>query len=230
MKIINNDWDEILAPEFNNPYYQNLRHFLDEEYAHYTIYPKAPDLYNALRFTSFKDTKVVILGQDPYHEPNQAYGLAFSVKKGVKVPPSLVNIYKELHDDLGCTIPSHGELTKWAKQGVLLLNATLTVREHQANSHRNKGWERLTDAIIASLNQKETPVVFLLWGNNARQKKKLITNPNHLILECAHPSPLSAYNGFFGCRHFSKANAFLVEHGLKPIDWQIEESGGMKKC
>ena len=228
MKIINNDWDEILAPEFNDPYYQNLRHFLDEEYRNYTIYPKAADLYNALRFTSFADTKVVILGQDPYHEPNQAYGLAFSVKKGVKVPPSLVNIYKELHDDLGCYIPTHGELTKWARQGVLLLNATLTVREHQANSHRNKGWERLTDAIITSLNQKETPVVFLLWGNNARQKKKLITNPNHLILECAHPSPLSAYNGFFGCRHFSKTNAFLKEHHLKPIDWQIEEPGENK--
>lgn len=222
MKIINNDWDEILEKEFSNPYYQKLRTFLDYEYTHYTVYPKAPDLYNALRFTSFADTKVVIIGQDPYHEPNQAYGLAFSVKKGVKIPPSLVNIYKELHEDLGCYIPNHGELTKWAKQGVLLLNATLTVREHQAASHKNQGWERLTDAIIASLNQKTTPVVFLLWGNNARQKKKLITNPKHLILECAHPSPLSAYNGFFGCRHFSQANKFLIKNNLKPIDWQIE--------
>ena len=222
MKIINNDWDEILEKEFSDPYYQKLRTFLDYEFTHYTVYPKAPDLYNALRFTSFADTKVVIIGQDPYHEPNQAYGLAFSVKKGVKIPPSLVNIYKELHEDLGCYIPNHGELTKWAKQGVLLLNATLTVREHQAASHKNQGWERLTDAIIASLNQKTTPVVFLLWGNNARQKKKLITNPKHLILECAHPSPLSAYNGFFGCRHFSQANKFLIKNNLKPIDWQIE--------
>lgn len=222
MKIINNDWDAILEKEFSDPYYQKLRTFLDYEYTHYTVYPKAPDLYNALRFTSFADTKVVIIGQDPYHEPNQAYGLAFSVKKGVKIPPSLVNIYKELHEDLGCYIPNHGELTKWAKQGVLLLNATLTVREHQAASHKNQGWERLTDAIITSLNQKTTPVVFLLWGNNARQKKKLITNPKHLILECAHPSPLSAYNGFFGCRHFSQTNKFLSENNLQPIDWQIE--------
>lgn len=224
MKIMNNDWDEILSDQFNAPYYQELRKFLDYEYSHYTVYPPARDLYNALRFTTFANTKVVIIGQDPYHEPNQAYGLAFSVKKGVPVPPSLKNIYKELHDDLGCSIPSHGELTKWAKQGVLLLNATLTVRAHQANSHRNHGWEHFTDAVIQSLNQKETPVVFLLWGSNARQKKRLITNPKHLILECAHPSPLSAYNGFFGCRHFSKANAFLQEHNLSPIDWQIEES------
>ena len=203
MRLLNNDWDEVLADEFNSEYYQKLREFLDYEYAHYTIYPQAKDLYNALRITSYADTKVVIIGQDPYHEPHQAHGFCFSVLKGNKIPPSLVNIYKEIHDDLNLPIPSHGELTQWARQGVLLLNTVMTVREHRANSHANKGWEKLTDAIIVKLNQKETPVVFLLWGANARNKKKLITNPRHLILESVHPSPLSAYNGFFGNHHFS---------------------------
>lgn len=221
MRLLNNDWDEILADEFNSEYYQKLREFLDYEYAHYTIYPQAKDLYNALRITSYADTKVVIIGQDPYHEPHQAHGFCFSVLKGNKIPPSLVNIYKEIHDDLNLPIPSHGELTQWARQGVLLLNTVMTVREHRANSHANKGWEKLTDAIIVKLNQKETPVVFLLWGANARNKKKLITNPRHLILESVHPSPLSAYNGFFGNHHFSKTNDFLTKNGQKPIDWRI---------
>lgn len=222
MRLLNNDWDEILADEFNSEYYQKLREFLDYEYAHYTVYPKAKDLYNALRITSYADTKVVIIGQDPYHEPHQAHGFCFSVLKGNKIPPSLVNIYKEIHDDLNLPIPSHGELTKWARQGVLLLNTVMTVREHRANSHANKGWEKLTDAIIIKLNQKETPVVFLLWGANARNKKKLISNPKHLILESVHPSPLSAYNGFFGNHHFSKTNDFLIKNGQKPIDWRID--------
>ncbi len=221
MRLLNNDWDEVLADEFNSEYYQKLREFLDYEYAHYTIYPQAKDLYNALRITSYADTKVVIIGQDPYHEPHQAHGFCFSVLKGNKIPPSLVNIYKEIHDDLNLPIPSHGELTQWARQGVLLLNTVMTVREHRANSHANKGWEKLTDAIIVKLNQKETPVVFLLWGANARNKKKLITNPRHLILESVHPSPLSAYNGFFGNHHFSKTNDFLTKNGQKPIDWRI---------
>lgn len=220
--MIGNDWDEVLKDEFESEWYQKLRAFLDHEYSHYTIYPKAKDLYNALRYTSYEDTKVVIIGQDPYHEPNQAHGLCFSVLKGNKIPPSLLNIYKELYDDLKIPMANHGELVKWAKQGVLLLNSVMTVREHAANSHKDKGWERLTDAIIVKLNEKKTPVVYLLWGANARNKKKLITNPEHLILESAHPSPLSAYNGFFGNRHFSKTNNFLIEHGLKPIDWRIE--------
>lgn len=222
MRMIGNDWDEVLKDEFESEWYQKLRAFLDYEYSHYTIYPKAKDLYNALRYTSYEDTKVVIIGQDPYHEPNQAHGLCFSVLKGNKIPPSLLNIYKELYDDLKIPMANHGELVKWAKQGVLLLNSVMTVREHAANSHKDKGWERLTDAIIVKLNKKKTPVVYLLWGANARNKKKLITNPEHLILESAHPSPLSAYNGFFGNRHFSKTNNFLIEHGLKPIDWRIE--------
>lgn len=222
MRMIGNDWDEVLKDEFESEWYQKLRVFLDYEYSHYTIYPKAKDLYNALRYTSYEDTKVVIIGQDPYHEPNQAHGLCFSVLKGNKIPPSLLNIYKELYDDLKIPVANHGELVKWAKQGVLLLNSVMTVREHAANSHKDKGWERLTDAIIVKLNEKKTPVVYLLWGANARNKKKLITNPEHLILESAHPSPLSAYNGFFGNRHFSKTNDFLIEHGLKPIDWRIE--------
>ena len=222
MKIINNDWDDILSVEFDKPYYQTLRKFLDYEYHNYTVYPKAKDLYNALRFTPYQDVKVVILGQDPYHEPDQAYGLCFSVQKGVKIPPSLVNIYKELKDDVGTSIPLHGDLSKWARQGVLLLNTVLTVRAHEANSHANKGWEILTDEIIRQVNKKEDPVVFLLWGRNARNKKSLVTNPKHLVLECAHPSPLSAYHGFFGCRHFSKTNEYLIKNHLKPIDWQID--------
>lgn len=221
MRIINNDWNNILIDEFNKDYYQKLRSFLDLEYKNNTIYPLPKDIYNALRLTSYKDTKVVILGQDPYHEEGQAHGLAFSVNKGIDIPPSLINIYKELHDDLGCNIPSHGYLVKWAKQGVLLLNAVLTVRAHQANSHKAKGWEELTGTIIKTLNNKEEPVVFILWGANARSKKQYITNPKHLVLESVHPSPLSAYNGFFGSKPFSKTNEFLVKNNLTPIDWQI---------
>ena len=222
MKIIGNDWDDILANEFNSEYYSKLRKFLDYEYQNYTIYPLPQYIYTALRLTTYKDTKVLILGQDPYHEINQAHGLAFSVNKNVDIPPSLVNIYKELHDDIGCNIPNHGYLVDWAKQGVLLLNTVLTVRAHQANSHKNQGWERLTDAIIVELNKKETPMVFILWGANARSKKSLITNPKHLILESVHPSPLSAYNGFFGSKPFSKTNKFLIENNETPINWSIK--------
>lgn len=221
MILLKNDWDNVLADEFNSDYYQNLRHFLDEEYAKNVIYPLPQNIYAALKLTTYADTKVVILGQDPYHEENQAHGLAFSVNKNVDIPPSLINIYKELQDDLGCTIPNHGYLVEWAKQGVLLLNTVLTVRAHLANSHQNKGWEKLTDAIIKKLNEKKEPIVFILWGRNARNKKQLITNPNHLILESAHPSPLSAYNGFFGSKPFSKTNNFLIKNNQKPINWQI---------
>ena len=221
MKIIGNDWDDVLGAEFDKEYYQKLRHFLDEEYSNKTIYPLPQYIYTALKLTSYSDTKVVILGQDPYHEPNQAHGLAFSVNKGVPVPPSLQNIYKELHDDLGCSIPNHGFLISWARQGVLLLNTVLTVQAHRANSHRGKGWEELTDTIIKKVNEKDKPVVFILWGSNARSKKQFITNNKHLILESVHPSPLSAFNGFFGSRPFSKTNQFLIDNNLKPIDWQI---------
>ncbi len=223
MKIIGNDWDELLSEEFERPYYQQLRKFLDSEYSQREIYPLPKDIYNALRYTPYKNVKVVILGQDPYHEKGQAHGLSFSVNKGIDIPPSLQNIYKELHDDLGCPIPHHGYLEKWARQGVLLLNAVLTVRAHQANSHRGKGWEELTDTIIRKVNEKKEPVVYILWGANARSKKKLIDNPNHLILESVHPSPLSAYNGFFGSRPFSKTNDFLIRKGVRPIDWEIED-------
>lgn len=221
MKIIGNDWDEIIGNEFDKQYYQKLRLFLDDEYRNKVIYPAASNIYNALRLTSYKDTKVVILGQDPYHEVNQAHGLAFSVNKGVEIPPSLVNIYKELHDDLGCSIPNHGYLISWAKQGVLLLNTVLTVQEHRANSHRDKGWEILTDVIIQKINEKPEPVVYILWGANARSKKKYINNPHHLVIESVHPSPLSAYNGFFGSKPFSRTNDFLIRNNLEPIDWQI---------
>lgn len=219
---IGNDWDELLKDEFQKEYYQKLRVFLAKEYKTQTIYPGMYDIFNALRYTAYQDVKVVILGQDPYHGPGQAHGLCFSVKKGVNPPPSLVNIYQELHDDLGCSIPPHGELTKWTKEGVLLLNTVLTVRRGQANSHRGKGWEILTDEIIRKLNEREKPIVFLLWGRNAKEKSTLITNPAHLILSCPHPSPFSADYGFFGCRHFSKTNAFLQEHGQQQIDWQID--------
>lgn len=222
MKIIGNDWDDILEKEFDKEYYQKLRIFLNQEYQNYTIYPKAKDLYNALRFTPYQDVKVVILGQDPYHEPDQAFGLAFAVKKEVKLPPSLKNIYKEMENDLGIKTPNHGDLTSLAKQGVLLLNTVLTVREHQANSHANKGWEILTDEIIKKLNEKNTSVVFILWGNNARSKKKFIDQKKHLIIESAHPSPLSAHNGFFGSKPFSRANNFLIKSGMTPIDFNIK--------
>ncbi len=221
MVHIGNDWDERLKGEFDKPYYLELRQFLIEEYRHHVVYPDMHNIFNALKYTSFSDTKVVILGQDPYHGPGQAHGLCFSVQKGVEPPPSLVNIFKELMQDVGIDRPQHGELTCWARQGVLLLNTVLTVREHEPNSHRGKGWETLTDRIISELNNKETPVVFLLWGANARSKKGLITNPLHVKLETVHPSPLSAYNGFFGCRHFSKANAILEASGQTPIDWNV---------
>ncbi|HAH94697.1 MAG TPA: uracil-DNA glycosylase [Dielma fastidiosa] len=222
MVNIGNDWDELLKEEFSKDYYLQLRKFLVEEYNHNTVYPNMHDIFNALRYTSYQNTHVLLLGQDPYHGPNQAHGLCFSVKKGVTPPPSLRNIYQELANELGCSIPEHGQLTKWTSQGVLMLNTCLTVRRGQPNSHAGKGWEILTDKIISLINDKEDPVVFLLWGRNAQSKEKLITNPQHLILKCAHPSPFSAYNGFFGCNHFKMTNAFLKEHGLKEIDWQIE--------
>lgn len=222
MKLISNDWDDILSKEFDEPYYQDLRKFLDIEYKTKTIYPIPKYIYAALKLTPYKDTKVVILGQDPYHEPGQAHGLAFSVSLNTQVPPSLINIYKEMKDDIGTYIPNNGFLKSWADQGVLLLNAVLTVEAHKANSHAGKGWERLTDTIISKLNEKEEPVVFILWGRNARNKKALITNPKHLIIESAHPSPLSAYNGFFGSKPFSRTNNFLIQNNLKPINWQIE--------
>ena len=222
MVHIGNDWDNVLKEEFESAYYLKLREFLKKEYFSATVYPPMEDIFNALRYTSYADTKVVILGQDPYHGEGQAHGLCFSVKPGVEIPPSLVNIYKELQDDLGCTIPSHGYLTKWAKQGVLMLNTVLTVRAHQANSHRGIGWEEFTDAAIRVLNEQDRPIVFILWGRPAQMKKSMLNNPNHLILEAPHPSPLSAYRGFFGCRHFSQANEFLQEHGISTIDWQIE--------
>ena len=222
MVNIGNDWDAILKGEFQKDYYLKLRKFLAYEYAHGTVYPDMFDIFNALKYTAYKDVKVVILGQDPYHGPGQAHGLCFSVKKGVTPPPSLINIYKELQSDCGCYIPTHGELISWTKQGVLLLNTVLTVRRGQAASHANHGWENLTDEIIKKLNEREKPIVFLLWGKNAKAKIPLITNPAHLILTCAHPSPYSADYGFFGCHHFSKTNTFLKQQGMSPINWQIE--------
>ena len=222
MKLLNNDWDDILGSEFDKPYYQNLRQFLDKEYKTKTIYPLPSNIYSALKLTTYKNTKVVILGQDPYHEENQAHGLAFSVNQNVTIPPSLINIYKEMKDDINTYIPNNGYLVSWAKQGVLLLNAVLTVEAHKANSHANKGWEILTDTIIQKLNDRNEPIVFILWGRNARDKKKYITNPIHLVIESAHPSPLSAYNGFFGSKPFSKTNKFLIDNNIEPINWQIE--------
>ena len=222
MVNIGNEWDELLKDEFQKDYYLKLREFLKTEYFSRRIYPNMYDIFNALKYTSYSDVKAVIIGQDPYHGAGQAHGLCFSVQKGVAVPPSLQNIYKEIQSDLGIQPANHGYLKKWADNGVLLMNAVLTVREGQANSHKNMGWEIFTDRVIELLNQREKPIVFLLWGNNAKQKMRLITNPNHLILQAAHPSPLSAFNGFFGCRHFSKANAFLSEHGIEPIDWTVD--------
>lgn len=222
MVNIGNDWDEILKDTFETESYLKLRAFLANEYRTRVIHPDMYHIFNALKLTSFQNTKVVILGQDPYHGPNQAHGLSFSVQEGVQPPPSLVNIFKELHDDMGILVPSTGNLTCWAKQGVLLLNTVLTVREHQPNSHKGMGWEQVTDDVIKALDQKKTPVVFLLWGANARAKARILTNPIHVRLEAPHPSPLSAYNGFFGCRHFSKANAALIESGQTPINWTVQ--------
>ena len=219
MVSLGNDWDEILSDEFKSEYYLKLREFLKQEYFSRRIYPPMNDIFNALKYTSYDNTRVVILGQDPYHGEGQAHGLCFSVKCGVPHPPSLKNIFKELQDELGIVPPESGELVGWAKQGVLLLNTTLTVREASPQSHKGQGWEILTDSIIKHLNQKSRPVVFILWGGNARAKKALITNPQHLILECAHPSPLSAFNGFFGCGHFKRANEFLASHGEREIVW-----------
>lgn len=221
MVNIGNDWDELLADEFEKDYYKELRKFLVLEYNTRRIFPDMYDIFNALKYTPYHNVKAVILGQDPYHGAGQAHGLCFSVKKGTPPPPSLQNIYKEINAELGLPIPSHGELTEWAKSGVLLMNTVLTVREGLANSHRGHGWEIFTDRVIELLNERDTPIVFLLWGGNARAKTKLITNPKHLILQCAHPSPLSASSGFFGCGHFTKANEFLQKNGIEPIDWRI---------
>ena len=225
MSAISNDWLEPLSPEFKKPYYAKLYKTVKEEYSTHQIFPPADDIFNAFAFTPLKDVKVVILGQDPYHNAHQAHGLCFSVLPDQKeIPPSLQNIYKELHDDCGCYIPNNGYLKKWADQGVMLLNTVLTVRAHAANSHKNIGWEEFTDAAIRILNEQDRPMVFILWGRPAQMKKPMLTNPKHLILESPHPSPLSAYRGFFGSRPFSKTNKFLKEHGLEPIDWQIENA------
>ncbi len=221
MVHIGNDWDELLADAFQSDAYKRIRYWLKKEYAEQTIYPPMEDIFNALRYTPYHSVKAVLLGQDPYHGPGQAHGLCFSVREGVEPPPSLKNIFYELENDLGCAPPRSGCLVKWAEQGVLLLNSTLTVRRGQAGSHRNIGWIPFTDHIIRLVNQKQSPVVFLLWGSYARSKKQFITNPHHLILEAVHPSPLSASSGFFGCRHFSKCNAFLQANGQTPIDWQL---------
>ena len=222
MGAITNDWAEKLKPEFSKPYYKQLYETIKEEYGKYQIFPPADDIFNAFHYTPLKDVKVVILGQDPYHNVGQAHGLCFSVKPDVDIPPSLVNIYKELNSDIGCAIPNNGYLTKWAKQGVMMLNTVLTVRAHQANSHHDIGWEKFTDAAIRVLNEEDRPIVYMLWGSPAQKKAAMLNNPKHLILKAPHPSPLSAYRGFFGCRHFSKTNEYLVENGLEPIDWQIE--------
>ena len=216
-------WDELLSPLFNDERYKKIREFLKYEYSHYIVYPDMYDLYNCFRFTPLSELKAVILGQDPYHEPGQAHGLCFSVKEGVRLPPSLQNIYKEIEDDLGIKEPDCGDLTKWAKSGVLLLNATLTVREHLANSHSKCGWAWFTDEVIKLVSANTQNTVFILWGGNARSKAPLIDKNKHLILQCAHPSPLSAYNGFFGCKHFSKTNEYLVSHGKKPVDWDLNK-------
>ena len=216
---ITKEWDEILSEEFSSASYNNLREFLKTEYTTRVIYPPMFDIFNSMKNTPFEDIKAVIIGQDPYHEEGQAMGLSFSVPKGQKIPPSLVNIYKEIEKETGANMPSHGDLTGWAKQGVLLLNAVLTVRAHQANSHKGKGWEEFTDGIIKKISRDREGVVFLLWGANARAKKNLIDEKKHLVLESAHPSPLSAYNGFFGCGHFNKTNEYLIKNGLQPIDW-----------
>ncbi|MGI5932442.1 MAG: uracil-DNA glycosylase [Eubacterium sp.] len=223
MPPITNDWTKPLAEEFKKPYYRQLYQTVLQEYRTRKIFPAADDIFNAFHLTPLSQVKVVILGQDPYHNDGQAHGLCFSVKPDVDIPPSLANIYKELQDELGLKIPNNGYLVKWAKQGVLMLNTVLTVRAHQANSHQGIGWEQFTDAVIRAVNQQDRPIVFLLWGGPARRKAAMLNNPKHLILEAPHPSPLSAYRGFFGCGHFKKTNEFLQSHGLEPIDWQIED-------
>ena len=223
MSMLTNDWSLAIKDEFNKPYYRDLYRFVKEEYSTRVVYPPADDIFNALHLTPLKDVKVLILGQDPYHNEHQAHGLSFSVLPDQKdIPPSLQNIYKELQEDLGCYIPNNGYLKKWADQGVLMLNTVLTVRAHEPNSHQGRGWENFTDAIIQAVNQKDEPVVYMLWGKPAQSKIPMLTNPKHLILKAPHPSPLSAYRGFFGCKHFSKCNEFLSQNGLEPIDWQIE--------
>ena len=221
MKIFQNDWAPLLEAEMQKDYYQKLRTILIKEYKTRTIYPDMYDIFNAMHYTPYDKVKVVMLGQDPYHGPRQAHGLSFSVLPGVDAPPSLVNIFKELESDLGCRVPNHGCLKHWAEQGVLLLNTVLTVREYQANSHQGIGWEEFTDHIIMLLNQRKEPMVFILWGRPAQRKQSMITNPDHLVITSPHPSPLSAYRGFFGSRPFSKANEFLAKHGMAPIDWQL---------
>ena len=223
MAAITNDWLEAISPEFSKPYYKELFNFVKSEYSRAVIYPPADDIFNAFHFTPLKDVKVLLLGQDPYHNERQAHGLSFSVLPEQKeIPPSLQNIYKELNSDLGCYIPNNGYLKKWANQGVLLLNTVLTVRAHQANSHQGHGWEQFTDAVIQALNAQDRPIVYFLWGAPAQKKAAMLNNPKQLVLKAPHPSPLSAYRGFFGCRHFSQCNAFLVKNGIEPIDWQIE--------
>lgn len=223
MSNVSEDWRQVMAEELEKPYYKQLSHFVLQEYHSHTIYPPMDDIYNAFQETPLSKVKVLLLGQDPYHNVNQAHGMSFSVLPSqTEIPPSLQNIYKELHDDLGCYIPNNGYLVKWAKQGVLLLNTVLTVRAHSANSHRGHGWEQFTDRVIEVLNEQDRPIVYLLWGKPAQSKSSMLNNPKQLVLTAPHPSPLSAYRGFFGCRHFSKANAFLQEHGVEPIDWQIE--------
>ena len=218
---LKNDWQDLLSPEFKKPAFQNFLAFLDHEYATQIIYPTKENVFSALHYTPYKDVKAVIIGQDPYHGPNQAHGLCFSVQPGIKIPPSLANIYKELHADLGIPIPSHGYLEKWARQGILMINAVLTVRAGNAGSHAKMGWEPFTDKVIQLRNEREQPIVFILWGGYARKKAKMITNPNHLVLEAPHPSPLSSYRGFFGSKPFSKTNDFLIQTGQTPIEWSV---------
>ena len=222
MAAISNDWLMEIKSEFNKPYYRSLYEFVCKEYNNNVVFPPKEDIFNAFHITPMSNVKVLLLGQDPYHNYNQAHGLSFSVKPGQDIPPSLQNIYKELNDDLGCYIPNNGYLQKWASQGVLLLNTVLTVRAHEANSHKGMGWEQFTDAVISAVNEIDRPIVYFLWGAPAQKKAAMLNNPKHLILQAPHPSPLSAYRGFFGCKHFSKCNEFLAANGLEPIDWQIE--------
>lgn len=223
MAMLQNDWVEAVGEEFKKPYYAELYKFVKEEYSNEIVYPPSDDIFNAMHLTPLSEVKVLILGQDPYHNQGQAHGLCFSVQPDVAIPPSLKNIYKELQADLGCTIPNNGYLVKWAKQGILMLNTVLTVRAHKPLSHQGKGWEQFTDAIIEAVNAQDRPIVYMLWGKPAQRKASMLNNPKHLVLKAAHPSPLSASHGFFGCKHFSQANQFLEENGMQPIDWQIED-------